>query len=128
VKFADADVAFRRVPIGNVNPEDGLPTSVIIKNSSDGSGMSVVMKSILDRDSRDYASLFPSPTGFGLFAWNLGRLRELQFDVVFAPLESEPGHANLVHLLSLIEPERPWTRTLRRALVAEGWWEIEPSA
>ena len=88
MKFADTDVVFRRVPIGNINPEDGLPTSVIIKNSSDGSGMSVVMKSILDRDSRDYASLFPSPTGFGLFAWNLGRLRELQFDVVFAPLES----------------------------------------
>jgi hypothetical protein len=77
VKFTDSDVVFRRVPVGDLNPEDGLPTSVIIKNSSDGSGMSVVMKSILDRDGRDYASIFPSPTGFGLFAWRLGRLREL---------------------------------------------------
>ena len=128
MKFADADVVFRRVPVGDINPEDGLPTSVIIKNSSDGSGMSVVMKSILDRDGRDYASIFPASTGFGLFAWNLGRLRELQFDVVFAPLESEPGHANVVHLLSLAEPGRPWSRTIRRALVAEGWWELEPPA
>jgi hypothetical protein len=126
VRFADSDIALRRVPFGNVNPDDGLPTSVIVKNSSDGSGMSVVTKSLLDVDGRPAGSLLPSAAGFGLYAWNVGRLRELQFDVVADPVDDEPAHANVVYVVAVSDPGRPWSRTLRRELISAGWWEIAP--
>ncbi len=126
MRFNDTDVAFRRIPLANVNPVDSLPTSVIVKNSSDGSGMSVVMRSVLDTTDRPYSSVLPDPETFGLFAWSVGRLRELQFDVIFAPSDDEPAHANVVHLGLTAEPEREWPRGVRRDLIAAGWWEIPP--
>jgi hypothetical protein len=120
VRFDDSDVAFRRIPIRDVNPADNLPTSVIVKNSSDGSGMSVVMRSLLDVADRPYSTVLPRPSGFGLFAWSVGRLRELQFDVVFAPTDDQPAHANVAYLVSTADPRREWPRGLRRELIDAG--------
>ena len=54
---------------------------------------------------------------------------KLGFDVVPAPLESEPAHANVVKVIVVDEdPAKPWPRSLRRSLIEAGWWALPPPA
>ena len=89
--------------------------------------MSVAVASLLRADSRGVSSVAPNTVDFAVFAWRVGALRERGFDVIHAPVEGEPAHANVVKVDEGDEPEKPWSRGARRALIEAGSWAIAPS-
>ena len=64
--FDDSDVAYRYVPLENVQPGEFRPSSMDVKNSTDGSGMSVVMHSLLEADGRDVRTVAPDNEHFAV--------------------------------------------------------------
>ena len=127
--FDDSDVAYRYVPLGNVQPGELRPSSMDVKNSTDGSGMSVVMHSLLEADGRDVTTVAPDNEHFAVFAWTVRTLRDLGFDVVYAPVDGEPAHANVVKIVAAGEdPTKIWSRSVRRTLIEAGRWAIPPSS
>jgi hypothetical protein len=121
----DEDIVFRHVP--NANVQTGpRPSSADMKNSTDGSGLSGVLGSLLREAGRDPGDLLQTPN-FSLYAWRVGTLRDLGFEVRLDPLPSEPAHVNIVWL-SEPEATKGWPRRVRIELIEAGYWEVLPTS
>jgi hypothetical protein len=123
--IGDDDVVFRYIP--NANVQHGpRPSSSDVKNSSDGSGLSCVLESLLRRTVREPLDLLPNRF-FSLYAWSVAALRDRGFDVTLDPLPSEPAHVNIIWLP---EPNatKGWPRRVRIELIEAGYWEILPTS
>lgn len=121
----DEDIVFRHMPNANVQVGP-RPSSADMKNSSDGSGLSGVLNSLLREAGRYPAELLPNPN-FSLYAWRVGTLRDHGFDVLLDPLPNEPAHVNIIWL-SEPTATKGWARRIRIELIEVGYWEVLPTS
>lgn len=115
------DPLWRRVHWSQVILDKNLgrrrPTSAAFTNSSDGSGMSVVLGKDAEAEGREPASILRSDPGLGVVSVKAGICRGYRQIVARDPLESEPHHA-------VVEGDKP--RSVQSALAKAATIVIDP--
>ena len=119
---SDDDALLRRVPpqmiLANSSQQDIEVSSAAFSNPSDGSGMSVIIRSELIAVGGRMEDVLTGYEGFGLVSLSAASVREQNQIVVRKPLPDNPAHGEVIG-------EK--TRGVRRAMKRSAIWLIKPS-
>ncbi|MCY3820356.1 MAG: hypothetical protein OXH52_13495 [Gammaproteobacteria bacterium] len=118
---SDDDELLRRVPPNMISRKEGQGTlevsSAAFTNPSDGSGMSVVIRSALIAGGGCIEEVLAGYEGFGLVSIQVASVREQNQMVVRKPLPENPAHGEVIGQK---------TRGVRRALKQSAKLIIQP--
>ena len=119
---SDDDALLRRVPpqmiLANSSQQDIEVSSAAFSNPSDGSGMSVIIRSELIAVGGRMEDVLTGYEGFGLVSLSAASVREQNQIVVRKPLPDNPANGEVIG-------EK--TRGVRRAMKRSAIWLIKPS-
>ena len=118
---SDDDALLRRVPpqmISGTGSQDCVEvSSAAFTNPSDGSGMSVTIRSALIAAGGRVEDVLAGYKGFGLVSLPVASAREQNQIVIRKPLSDNPAHGEVIGRK---------TRGVRRALKQSAIWIVKP--
>ena len=118
---SDDDALLRRVPphmISRARNQDCVEvSSAAFTNPSDGSGMSVTIRSALIAAGGRMEDVLAGYKGFGLVSLPVGSAREQNQIVIRKPLSDNPAHGEVIGRK---------TRGVTRALKQSAIWIVKP--
>ena len=120
--ISDEDRLFRRVPPEWVVCDDNrrpiAVSSAAFSNSSDGSGMSVSIESVMTRKNLSEQDILREYEGFGLVAITAGLAREKGQGIVKKPTDRDPAHGEVTGKKRV---------SVKRAFKRNAEWIVRPS-